>query len=399
MAEGAQGNAAMLQGIQAVLQQATQALAQLQPAGGAETSQAASLMHLLSQAQQTPGATNGGDSVDPACSQEFRGLTHAEMHLPLPSAATEFVLRHNLDPWVNEAFDMMTPDQLNAVVRTPLSLAGTHNPHGVLYTRIKEVSCTEQRVLMFTKVNLLSDGVVDRLSTITTEQQDKVMELSLKIMKANNPSGVAMKRITDVLRNDRIGQHAPPSRPAAVSHSDPLASMLMQLSQQLGVAPAGGSLSGGTAQDRGYDRSRSRGPAAGSSSLAGDVQDFVQRFQLEPWLGEVLNRLGLYQRQNIMKDMINMNGVRNPSGVVMSRVKTAVATDELLSIFIDINSLDRNISDQLWDLTPVQQNAVMAPGIYVQNVRNPSTAVRSRIQQVLAGNDAMGSSSRRSGNG
>jgi len=152
------------------------------------------------------------------------------------------------------------------------------------------------------------------------------------------------------------------------------------------------------------DRSRSRGPPGGllagappgmAQNIAPDIVEFMsdmdsRNFHLEWWVGEVLNRLSLWQRQNIMKDIGSMHGVRNPSGVVMSRVKAFSTPTELLAIFIDLNGLDRSVADQLADLSPDLQAAVIAPGIYVQNVRNPSTAVRSRIAQVLAGNDAMG---------
>merc|ERR1711860_309795 len=90
------------------------------------------------------------------------------------------------------------------------------------------------------------------------------------------------------------------------------------------------------------------------------------------------------------KDMQNMQGVRNPSGVVMSRVRQCVDTSELMSIFIDLNKFDSSVQAQLWALTSEQQVAVINPGIYLQNVRNPSTAVMSRINNVLAGNDAFG---------
>merc|ERR1719189_1715675 len=84
-----------------------------------------------------------------------------------------------------------------------------------------------------------------------------------------------------------------------------------------------------------------------------------------------------------------MTGVRNPSGVVMSRVKAVANPDELLTIFIDINQLDRACEAKLWNLTPEQRANVIAPGIFLQNVRNASTAVRSRIANVLCGRGAM----------
>merc|ERR1711948_212694 len=78
----------------------------------------------------------------------------------------------------------------------------------------------------------------------------------------------------------------------------------------------------------------------------------------------------------------------------MSRVRQFVEIGELMNIFIDLNHFDHSVQQELWNLTPEQQAAVINPGIYLQNVRNPSTAVRSRINNVLAGNDAFGKPSR-----
>merc|ERR1740121_1584932 len=84
-----------------------------------------------------------------------------------------------------------------------------------------------------------------------------------------------------------------------------------------------------------------------------------------------------------------MTGIRNPSGVVMSRVKAVVSSDELTAIFVNLNQLDKACEEKLWSLTQEQRAAVIAPGIYLQNVRNGSTAVKSRITNVLAGRAAM----------
>lgn len=288
---------------------------------------------------------------------------------------------HNMEPWVSDALDMLTEDQRNAVMAYPMQMEQGTDVNADMVTRMKEVVPTEQRLQMFIKINELADGVVDRLSTITPDQQEKVMECSLKIYKANNPSGVAMKRISDVLRNDRLGVGV----------------------RGGGANSLGGSFSSGPHVGRARSRSPRRGPSAPGGphkgtgqTLAPDVAEFTMTMEakgvrLEWWVSEVLNRMSLWQRQNIMKDIGSMHSVRNPSGIIMSRVKAVVDSNEILSIFIDLNSLDRNVADELWGLTPDQQSAVIAPGIYVQNARNPSTAVRSRIQQVSMGNDAMGS--------
>ena len=110
---------------------------------------------------------------------------------------------------------------------------------------------------------------------------------------------------------------------------------------------------------------------------------------LEQWCGEVLRRLSLWQRQTVIREIGTMRSVRNPSGVVMSRIRSIAKVDELISIFVDINGLDRNVEAQLWELTPEQRSQVIAPGIFVQNARNASTAVKTRIQNVLKGRSAM----------
>merc|ERR550525_70328 len=81
----------------------------------------------------------------------------------------------------------------------------------------------------------------------------------------------------------------------------------------------------------------------------------------------------------------------------MTRVKQVANTQELLAIFVDINGIDNNVAEELWNLTEEQQIAVMAPGVYIQNARSSSVAARSRIRQVLAGNDAMGGARRGGG--
>jgi len=330
---------------------------------------------------------------------------------PLPTSR-EYITRHCLEDWVGEALDMMSYEQRIEVMGPPLNLERTTNANGVVLSRIKEVCSVDHRLQMFIAINGLAEGVVDRLGTLTPEQQERVMESSMKIQKAKNPSGVAMRRISDVLKYGRVGTAPPaeagayvmglPAPAPAPSQSPPLppppparssAAPVLGLEQALAMPSSAPS----------EDRSRSRpplGPGGPSSdALAPDVVELIRDFtdrglQLEWWVGEVLTRLSLWQRQNIARDVANTHGVRNPSSFIMSRVRALADPRELVSIFIDLNGLDRSVADQLWTLTAEQQSAVIAPGIYVQNVRNPSTAVRSRITQVLAGNDAVGPSRR-----
>jgi len=327
----------------------------------------------------------------------------------------EFVAQNMLEPWVVDALYLMREDQKEHVMRTPLNLENTTNLNGVITSRMKEVCPVDQRLQLFIQLNGLAEGVVDRLGTLTAEQHEKVMESTLKIQKANNPSGVCMRRITDVLRNERLGiahgphmssptyrSTAPAPMPAPsfnqqqASTADLLTTLVSSLT---GVVEGVG---GGGAALGSRERSRSRPPAAalgGGASVPRDIQGFLDEYALDWWVGEVLARLSLWQRQNVMTELANMRGVRNPSGVVMARVKQVANTQELLTIFVDLNKLDAQVSDELWALTEEQQVAIMAPGIYIQNARSPSVAARSRIRHVLAGNDAMGGAKRGGGDG
>merc|ERR1719174_1905545 len=74
----------------------------------------------------------------------------------------------------------------------------------------------------------------------------------------------------------------------------------------------------------------------------------------------------------------------------MSRVRQQVDIDELVAIFVDLNGIDRAAEEKLQGLSAEQQREVLAPFIYMQNVRNSSVALRSRISNVLNGRSAMG---------
>lgn len=121
------------------------------------------------------------------------------------------------------------------------------------------------------------------------------------------------------------------------------------------------------------------------------MQDLLADFPvIEPWSGEVLGRLGLYQRRIIIGELGNMRSVRNPTGLLMSKVRNRTTVDERVAIFIDVNDLDRGTEERLWDLTDEQKELVMFPGMVLQNVRDMSYVVRSRITKVLQGRDALG---------
>lgn len=296
---------------------------------------------------------------------------------------SEFIEMHGLESWVGEALEMLSPSQCAAVVNPPLNMERARNPNGVVVSRIKQVAPVDQRVQMFIRVNDLAEGVVDRLSTLTSEQLEAVMETGLKIQKATNPSGVAMKRITEVLKR----YQARNQRPGLPAHSRSDAG-----SRRRSPSPGPRRSERSRSRGRGSEAQNSRasiGQDGSKVAMPSDVQQAMEELGLDAWCGEVLRRLSLWQRQTVIREIGTMRSVRNPSGVVMSRIRSIAKTDELLAIFIDINGLDRSVESQLWDLTSEQRAAVMAPGIYVQNVRNPSTAVRSRISNVVEGRGAM----------
>jgi len=331
----------------------------------------------------------------------------AEPQLQGPMTVEGFVAQSGLESWVIDALYLLRDDQRGHVMNSPLDLEHTTNLNGAITSIIKEVAPVDQRLQMFITLNGLGHGVVDRLSTLTGDQHEKVMETTLKIQKANNPSGVAMRRISDVLRSERLGiphdpfqsgggggcyhhnsppQHSLGDMSSGGNQLEAVTSILNNLMSSLTGAPPNSSQ--GTSMSR--ERSRSQAPATTSTVVPPDVHGFLEDNLLDWWVGEVLARLSLLQRQSVMADLASVRNVRNPSGIVMARVKQIANVTEMLSIFIDLNQIDRSVAEELWALTEEQQAAVMAPGIYIQNVRNTSVATRSRIRQVLNGNDAMG---------
>jgi len=294
----------------------------------------------------------------------------------------EFCEMHGLEAWVGEALDLLTPMQRNAVMMPQMNIGRARNPNGIVVSRIKQAVPLDQRLGIFVQINGLSEGVVDRISTLTQEQAEGLLDSGFKIQKAANPSAVAMKRISDVIRKLRM-EGSTRSTWAAQTDRQHHGGWNNHLSRPR------------------QDRSRTPAPpwsktergehlgSNGARDMPVDVQNFMDSIGLDWWCGEVLKRLSLWQRQQIIKDLQNLHNVRNPSGVVMSRVRQAVDTSELMSIFIDLNQFDRVVQQQLLALTPEQQIAVISPGIYLQNVRNPSTAVRSRINNILAGKEAV----------
>mmetsp|Transcript_11899 Transcript_11899/g.23082 ORF Transcript_11899/g.23082 Transcript_11899/m.23082 type:complete len:440 (+) Transcript_11899:37-1356(+) len=410
----ANGTDAILQSISGMLQQA-----QAMEGGGQDTAQAAlALADMVSGlAAQITGSTQGGappPMMQPP--QEAPPETTWEPTPELPQEALghiptveEFVAQNGLESWVVDALYLLRDDQRNHVMKSPLNLDHTTNLNGIITSRIKEVVPVDQRLQIFVTLNGLAQGVVDRLSTLTPDQHEKVMESTLKIQKANNPSGVAMRRITDVLRNERLGiPHGsgfggpPQSRPPAMMDmqqgDNPLGAATNILTNLMSTLTGGGApdpnQGGYPHQSMIRDRSRSRPPATTSTCVPPDVNRFLDDNSLEWWVGEVLARLSLWQRQNVMADLATVRNVRNPSGVVMARIKQIANVTEMLAIFIDLNQIDRAVAEELWALTDEQQASVMAPGIYIQNVRSSSVAARSRIRHVLAGNDAMGGAKR-----
>jgi len=408
------GNEQLLSGVAMVLQQACAALTQLgavSPAAGDNqglAAAAAALGQVASQFNSFGGGAAGhhsgpiGPQGRPSVEDDPLGVgmmggrgggDGGAGELPLLTTQ-EFVAQNNLDPWVGETLDLLEPMQKGAVMNPQMNVQRARNPNGIVLSRIKNVVPLDQRLGMFVQINGLSDGVVDRISTLTSAQAEALFDSGFKIMKADNPSGVAMRRITDAIRTVRDSER----------HSGGGGGGGGRFESGRGGGgrpyygreePRSGRGGGGGG---GFDRSRTPGPALRPSSRGGfedgalphDVQELVDMHGLEWWCGEVLKRLSLWQRRQIVNDLQNLRGVRNPSGVVMSRIKTVVDVSELLTIFIDLNQFDRGMQDELVRLTPEQQLQVINPGIYLQNVRNPGAAVRSRIKNVLDGRDAFG---------
>ncbi|CAK9063302.1 unnamed protein product [Durusdinium trenchii] len=275
-------------------------------------------------------------------------------------AVQDFVSSNGLDDWVSEALMMLTPSQRSLVLK-PLNVERARNVNGVVMSRVRSAVSVEERVRIFVKVNDLAEGVLDRMSGLTEEQCEAVMESGMKIQRASNPSGVAMSRISEAVRN--ISDRG--SRRIDLNHS--------------GLPRTGAS----------HRNSTGLAVRNVSGAWPEDVVKLMKELGLEDWCGEVLRRLSLPQRQAVVRELGSMTGVRNPSGVVISRVKQVVSGEELLEIFIQLNNLDAQVSSQLHALDEHQRQEVLAPGIFVQNVRNTSTAVHSRITNVLEGRNAM----------
>lgn len=422
------GNEAIIRGVASILQQASAALARLgaeaaqvqQPQLGIPASNAgvagvaglagavaalAQVAVQFSGAAAAAGAAVGGAAssgntgvhagvwASPAREAPATCATYEEAHVDDDSEPTmttqEFCELHKLEGWVGEALDLLLPSQRAAVINPQMNTGRARNLNGIVVSRIKHAVPLDERLGVFVQINGLSEKVVDRISTLTQEQAEALLDSGFKIQKAENTSAVAMKRISDVIRSSHdADRDADRLRGgwdgrAATARPRPQESWGRGGDLRLREAP----------RDVGRD-ARSRTPTVHSSHGGGDTPEDVRVFMdllgLEWWCGEVLKRLSLWQRQQIIKDLQNLQNVRNPSGVVMSRVRQVVDTSELMSIFIDINQFDRSVQEQLLALTPEQQLNVINPGIYLQNVRNPSTAVRSRMNNVLAGKDAFG---------
>jgi len=396
--------------------------------GGGDQAQATSaladfvsdLASKVSGAVQSGGMSPQEDPKEPSAAPLWNPTEEfppppAEPRLQGSLTVEGFVAHNGLESWVIDALYLLRDEQRDHVMNSRLNLEHAMNLNSAITSIIKEVAPVDQRLQMFITLNGLGHGVVDRLSTLTGDQHEKVMENTLKIQKANNPSGVAMRRITDVLRSERLGiphdpyqsgggggcynHNSPPQHSQPMGDSsqggnqfEAVTSILNNLMSSLTGAPPDSNQ--GMSMSR--ERSRSRQPATSSTIVPPDVHCFLEDNFLDWWVGEVLARLSLLQRQSVMADLASVRNVRNPSGIVMARVKQIANVTEMLSIFIDLNEIDRSVAEELWALAEEQQVAVMAPGIYIQNVRNSSVAARSRIRQVLIGNDAMGGPPRKS---
>jgi len=470
--DGAEAGTDVIQGVASVLREAQAALARLGTSrsdirqGDAATSGLASAAAALSKvaAALQPGASIAHSALpDDDDDDPLRVGDQINELDDSPTRVSEFLSQNDLEPWLGDALGMLSSSQRSAIIEPPMKMDRARNPNGIVVSRMKQVVDVHDRAKMFVRINDLADAVEDRLGTLTAEQLEAVMESGLKIQKANNPSGVAMKRINDVLRTFRQNGKDSGGRKGDGRKGDSREARLVSRhdtverrwrgdggSKGKGFGPNGPGFGpngpgGGRGARRSFSRSRSRSrsrwdgggrrgawsprpahsrsrgggppvrgdrgggtrggrrddsrePSRGRDRSRGetpgafppDIQDLIDEMRLERWCGEVLRCLSLYQRQSVIREIGTMTGVRNPTGVVMSRVRHIASPDELAAIFVRINDLDRNVESKLWELTADQRQAVIAPGIYVQNVRNPSTAVGSRINNVINGREAMG---------
>jgi len=383
------GSDEIIHGVASVLQEASAALTRLgatsapsapdSPAGAGLASlanAALALTQAASNLKQGAGPSLESPPVvqDTGADWGGNGEVHDELVETAQLTSLEFVVNNNLDPWLEEALELLTPNQRAHVINSQVSLRGARNPNGIVMNRIRQVTPVHQRIDIFSKINNLGAGVMSRLEGLTEEQADAVMESGFKIMKATNPSGVAVKRINDVLAT--YGGRSGRDR--------------LSRSRRGNLYGRGRDFRDSGTRFSTSSRCDALDKLSTEIELPPDILDVCNELRLERWCGAVLVRLSLYQRQNVFREIGRLRDVRNPSGVVMSRIRALANPDELTAIFIDINDLDRSVESKLWHLTTEQRAAVIAPGIYVQNVRNPSTAVRSRITNVLAGKDAMG---------
>lgn len=313
-----------------------------------------------------------------------------ELEPPSAGSTQEFCTGHRLEPFVGEMLDLLTLEQRQAVMDPPIvNSDSARNLSGIFVSRIKQVVPLDRRLEIFVEINNLSERVLDRLGTLSPEDLEAVMDSGMKIQKAANPSAIAMSRITAALADSRHRQSRPGHAIGAASASGQRQrSIAVRSPNQRQPPPPSRNIVQHHPRERQRHSQRSRSPRP--RPRKDEVQDFVESLGLEWWCGEVLRKLSLWQRKQIMDDTTILRGVRNPNGVIMSKVRSVADIGELLVIFIDLNQLDEEVQEELWGLTPEQQASVVNPGIFMQNVRNPSGAVRIRINNVLAGRDAFG---------
>lgn len=276
----------------------------------------------------------------------------------------------NLDPWVCTALGYLDAKTRRKVV-DDADLKGARNPNMVMWSRVKRVTSVDERIKMFIDINNLSEGVEDRLSTLDDQQKEDVMVSGLYINGASNPSGVAMQRINGVLRSRR--------------------------ETDKGMSGKGKEKQAET--DTSLDRSHRRGDrspspqnnqqAPYSQTRRQRAEEFVRTHNLEHWVSEVLQHLSLYQRQQILQRSRQWLRVRNPSAAFMTLVREVCRFEELRAIFIAINCVNAAVEEDLCAMSKEQQEAVLDPGIYLQNTRNPSDVVRSRMKRVGSGLEAV----------
>jgi len=163
----------------------------------------------------------------------------------------------------------------------------------------------------------IDEAALQALKELPPDDQRQVIDAEL--VNVRNPSAVLLSRIRQLARS-----RAEPSRSgglaaAPVAATQSLVSMLG--TPMLGAVAAAGA--GASQQDPARSRSRSpqRGGGAGSDpAVAQEVEDYVRRHSVDEAAAQSMRLLPPDLAREVM--MSDLNNCRNPSAVLMKRIRT-----------------------------------------------------------------------------